>query len=216
MIVPIVLTKVYQSDELISTMVKLFSFQNLHINFLNHLIYRELVQISQKPDAEQTLFRSDSVATKAIRAFLKRTATEYLIATLGPLIHSVMSNGNSFEVTIIFLFKNKKKIVFNFPKSNNNSKIDPKKISVDSIEQNKRQLFMNVSLFLDTIINSANSIPTEVRHFLNNLKMMVGKVYPNSRIKVIGGFMFLRYLCPAMFSPEGFGLTKGFNVCLDI
>jgi len=49
-------------------------------------------------------------------------------------------------------------------------------------------------------------MPNQIRLFLNNLKLMVAKCFPNSKVVAVGGFLFLRFICPAIFSPEGFDL----------
>lgn len=36
----------------------------------------------------------------------------------------------------------------------------------------------------------------------------VEKKFPNSRIKAIGGFYFLRFLCPALVLPDQYGLVS--------
>jgi len=61
---------------------------------------------------------------------------------------------------------------------------------------------------LDAILSSEDSFPPVIRHFLNNLKRMVEKCFPESKLLAIGSFVFLRFICPSIFSPEGFGITK--------
>ena len=44
---------------------------------------------------------------------------------------------------------------------------------------------------------------------LGYLRKMVAQVFPDSQLKAIGGFIFLRFMCPSLIAPEGFGLLKG-------
>ena len=97
LIIPATLTKIYQSDEVMSTIVRLFYFQGQHIRLLNHLIYRELVEVAEKDPG--TLFRQDSLATKASRAYMKLVGHEYLQRILSPLLNDLLTLSNSnFEV----------------------------------------------------------------------------------------------------------------------
>ena len=48
-----------------------------------------------------------------------------------------------------------------------------------------------------------------MRHFFANLRSMVAKKFPDSQVKAVGAFLFLRFLCPSIFSPDGFGLVSG-------
>jgi hypothetical protein len=48
-----------------------------------------------------------------------------------------------------------------------------------------------------------------MRQFFANLRSMVAKKFPDSQVKAVGAFLFLRFLCPSIFSPDGFGLVAG-------
>lgn len=45
---------------------------------------------------------------------------------------------------------------------------------------------------------------------MRHTKERVDKVFPNMTHAVVGGFVFLRFLCPAIISPQKFGLTSMF------
>lgn len=40
----------------------------------------------------------------------------------------------------------------------------------------------------------------------------VGERYPGSERIAVAGFMFLRFLCPAIATPEAFGLVGGIHI----
>jgi len=87
LVIPALLTKVYQSEEVIACLVRIFYMEGDHIRLLNHLVYRELVSVASKEEA--TLFRGDSSATKAVRAYFKLCGIEYLKKTLKSLFDEV-------------------------------------------------------------------------------------------------------------------------------
>jgi hypothetical protein len=113
-------------------------------NFLRDLKKKGNIQ-------ESTLFRGDSVATKAARAYFRIVALEWLQETLTPMIHTITQHPDeSFEV--------------NFPRKFVNSQVDPKKS--DFIPNNDRKLSALTLTFLDTILTAFHKFP---KYFLNKL-----------------------------------------------
>lgn len=43
---------------------------------------------------------------------------------------------------------------------------------------------------------------------MRHTRERVDQVFPNMTHAVVGGFVFLRFLCPAIISPHKFGLTS--------
>eukprot|EP00179_Madagascaria_erythrocladioides_P003782 CAMPEP_0198308766 /NCGR_PEP_ID=MMETSP1450-20131203/1338_1 /TAXON_ID=753684 ORGANISM="Madagascaria erythrocladiodes, Strain CCMP3234" /NCGR_SAMPLE_ID=MMETSP1450 /ASSEMBLY_ACC=CAM_ASM_001115 /LENGTH=793 /DNA_ID=CAMNT_0044011471 /DNA_START=83 /DNA_END=2464 /DNA_ORIENTATION=- len=90
-----VLCDVYQSNEVAHVVVSIFEANNQAHRVLNQLLFREIKRTEQ----ETTLFRTDSMATKSTRNYMKLIATTYLRDTLGPLIAEVLAApAGSFEV----------------------------------------------------------------------------------------------------------------------
>jgi hypothetical protein len=48
-----------------------------------------------------------------------------------------------------------------------------------------------------------------LREIFKFISTEVAKKYPGREIIAVGSFLFLRFLSPAITSPEGFGLIKG-------
>ena len=48
-----------------------------------------------------------------------------------------------------------------------------------------------------------------IKKLCSELRSKVFTVFPDSMNTVIGGFYFLRFICPAIVSPEGFGIVEG-------
>jgi len=173
------LCKVYESNEVIRSIVHLFSHERKELSLLNQLIYREL----KVTKVETTLFRSDSPITKAMTSFLKMGATQYLHDIVDPLIKEIEADPNGFEV-------------------------DPSQTKSD-VKTNAEKLRSVSQKFFDSIIGSADLLPVNVRQVFGNLRKLVAGVFPESELKAIGGFLFLRFICPCVTAPEGFGLVKG-------
>eukprot|EP01092_Planopodium_desertum_P000331 TRINITY_DN10464_c1_g2_i1.p1 TRINITY_DN10464_c1_g2~~TRINITY_DN10464_c1_g2_i1.p1 ORF type:complete len:209 (+),score=21.93 TRINITY_DN10464_c1_g2_i1:51-629(+) len=62
--------------------------------------------------------------------------------------------------------------------------------------------------FLDSIFQCEKLIPQQFREICESIYLNVVKRFPDSGIRAIGGFIFLRYICPAIVSPTTFGLVK--------
>jgi hypothetical protein len=86
--------------------------------------------------------------------------------------------------------------------------INPEKMNGASLETNLSNLLMLVKLFLDSIFAAAIIFPQELRLLLHELKEKVEIHFPDNRYSAIGGFVFLRYICPAIVAPEGFEIGK--------
>jgi len=183
LVIPSTLTKCYQSDEVISALIQLFYAEDAHFRLLNHILYRELVLAAER--SETTLFRGDSVATKATRAYFRLVGSQYLKDTLAPFVKEVIAQPNdSFE-------------------------LDPIKASkTDDLKLNQQKMLSLTAAILETVLNSERTFPVEMRQFLNNLKRLVENIFPSSRLVAINAFVFLRWMGPAVFSPEGFGLVE--------
>ncbi|KAM9955512.1 hypothetical protein ACTFIW_008841 [Dictyostelium discoideum] len=150
-------------------------------------IVRDLasIEIEQTNDAK-VLFRTDSLSTKVIVSIFKTIGFAYLKEALCPLIMSMIKNDINLEV-------------------------DPSKggITEAEVEQNAIQLSFFCSSFITAIKASlADQLPIEIRQICQIINQLVEKKYPNDNIKSVGGFFFLRFVNPAIFSPEALGLIS--------
>eukprot|EP00020_Sapocribrum_chincoteaguense_P004048 CAMPEP_0170754270 /NCGR_PEP_ID=MMETSP0437-20130122/12919_1 /TAXON_ID=0 /ORGANISM="Sexangularia sp." /LENGTH=882 /DNA_ID=CAMNT_0011093409 /DNA_START=153 /DNA_END=2799 /DNA_ORIENTATION=- len=168
----------YLSEDLVRSVVKVLRRFGTASDFVTRCVETELASCEQ----ESTLFRTDSLATKSVGALLRVSAAGYLRATLGPLITSVCSSPSGYEV-------------------------DPAKIpaSEDPVE-NMHNLRDTAERALEVITDSLPDVPREVRVLLARIKAAVTTKFPESRLKSVGAFFFLRFVCPAIFSPEGFAI----------
>ncbi|KYQ96896.1 Ras GTPase activation domain-containing protein [Tieghemostelium lacteum] len=131
-----------------------------------------------------TLFRGLSTATRLISAFYKRVGDAYLKYLLQPFILDIVSRNFSFE-------------------------IDPEKAGKGmNIQNNLEKLITITQQVLDKILDSLDQCPTSIRNILHHTQERVEKKFPFMKTTVIGGFIFLRFICPAIVAPEIFGLTN--------
>jgi len=173
------LCQCYQSNEIAALVVSIFESHDQALRLINQLLFREIKATQQ----ETTLFRTDSMATKVLRSFLRLLATDYLRATIGKLIGEVTQAPKGYEV-------------------------DPNKVAEgENVEENMRRLLGMCKRFIEAFVSSRAEVPAAVRFVLGSLKIMVEQKFPDSAYKAVGGFWFLRFACPAIFSPDGFNLV---------
>eukprot|EP01098_Paradermamoeba_levis_P016332 TRINITY_DN8772_c0_g1_i1.p1 TRINITY_DN8772_c0_g1~~TRINITY_DN8772_c0_g1_i1.p1 ORF type:complete len:281 (-),score=90.58 TRINITY_DN8772_c0_g1_i1:206-994(-) len=92
-----------------------------------------------------------------------------------------------------------------------NIEVDPSKLESGDINTNKLELQLIAHKFLTAILHSSHNFPTEFRIIVAHLKKVVSAQFPQHKMApytAIGGFIFLRLICPALIAPHNFGLLQ--------
>ncbi|KAI9277397.1 hypothetical protein BY458DRAFT_433218 [Sporodiniella umbellata] len=131
-------------------------------------------------DNESNLFRRTSIATRLLSASTKEPGEDYLKYVLTPVFEKIPTNA-SYE-------------------------IDPSKIASQDLEKNKKNVIMITDLFLTAICSSV--APSCFREISQMIVASVRKRFPGAKYTAVGSFLFLRFFCPAIVSPETSGLMK--------
>mgnify|MGYP001065601152 FL=1 len=88
--------------------------------------------------------------------------------------------------------------------------VDPLRADASvNIEENRRLLIGVVQALLDEIFNSVQTFPSSLKMVLQELQFMVKERFPEMEYEIVGGFFFLRFLCPAIVAPESYGILIG-------
>uniref|UniRef100_A0A674H944 Ras GTPase-activating protein 4-like n=1 Tax=Taeniopygia guttata TaxID=59729 RepID=A0A674H944_TAEGU len=182
-------------QEVAINLVKLFLGQGLVKEFLDLLFELELA----KPCEPNTLFRSNSLASKSMESFLKVTGMPYLHFVLGP--------------TITRVFEEKKYV-----------ELDPGKVEIkdvgcsglhrvqtegEVIEQGRQHLQSYLGELLDAIVRSAPACPPLIRAAFRQLFQRVGERFPqhqHAKFVAVTSFLCLRFFSPAVMTPKLFQL----------
>ncbi|KAJ0107109.1 hypothetical protein J7T55_014637 [Diaporthe amygdali] len=136
------------------------------------------------------LFRGNSLLTQALEFHMRRLGTEYIEEILGDKI---------FEINEI----------------NPNCEVDPGKLQQgEDISQHWDQLLQFTNEIWDCIAKSANRFPPELRHILKYIRAVAEDRYGDFLRTVaftsVSGFLFLRFICPAILNPKLFGLLRDY------
>jgi len=172
------------SDKLAQALLALARTQDAAVDLVKHITGREVDQFSQKDGSETaTLLRSNNMATIMLIEFCRMFGLGYLNTTLKALVTKVCQHPGATE-------------------------IDPLKLQDPNDRvKNTVELRKSTNEFLSSILNSLDSLPDEFRVVWQYLHTKVKQYFPESALKLVGGFLFLRFFCPAILAPHNFGLV---------
>jgi len=169
------------ADSVAAYLINLYSSQDTLLPVLEHLIATEVSRCK----SVNTLFRGEELSSRVLRSFVKGRGFDYIQKILGGLIAEVAANNYIFEV-------------------------DPNRSNPTmDMKANFTKLEELTQRFLDQILDSYSWVPPE---FLRLCKC----IYSHSAVKfanedfeqlVVSGFMFLRFICPAIAAPESYKLS---------
>ncbi|KAM7221357.1 hypothetical protein V8F06_003325 [Rhypophila decipiens] len=134
------------------------------------------------------LFRGNSLLTQALEFHMRRLGKEYLEETLADKINEINEMDPDCEV-------------------------DPSKIHhADDIEKHWNLLIQLTTEIWECISSSAARLPAELRQILKYIRAVAEDRYGDFLRTVsytsVSGFLFLRFLCPAILNPKIFGLLR--------
>ncbi|KAH6613813.1 hypothetical protein B0J18DRAFT_374815 [Chaetomium sp. MPI-SDFR-AT-0129] len=134
------------------------------------------------------LFRGNSLLTQALEFHMRRLGNEYLSETLAEKILEINESDCSCEV-------------------------DPSKLQPgEDIQQHWTHLLQFTNDIWDCIASSTSRLPPELRHILKYIRAVAEDRYGDFLRTVtytsVSGFLFLRFLCPAILNPKLFGLSR--------
>uniref|UniRef100_A0A8D1TRM1 Ras GTPase-activating protein 4B n=1 Tax=Sus scrofa TaxID=9823 RepID=A0A8D1TRM1_PIG len=186
-------------QDVASTLLRLFLGQGLAKDFLDLLFQLELGRTSEA----NTLFRSNSLASKSMESFLKVAGMRYLHGVLGPIIDRV--------------FEEKKYV-----------ELDPSKVEVKDVgcsglhrpqteaevlEQSAQTLRAHLGALLSALSRSVRSCPAVVRATFRQLFRRVRERFPSAQDEnvpfiAVTSFLCLRFISPAIMAPKLFHLRE--------
>jgi len=136
----------------------------------------------EKSNSSEALFREDSVTTKFLSGCLYASDCEpFLLNTVTPTILEVKNLKNVIQL--------------------NPDKIEP---GQPSVESNLKVLTELLDTFIDSLGKNILSCPLPYRYLLKNIKAMIAKKFSSEDLErhIVCSFFFLRFVCPALVSPE--------------
>ncbi|KPP65873.1 ras GTPase-activating protein 4-like [Scleropages formosus] len=186
-------------QEVATNLIKLFLGQGLVKEFLDVLFKLEL----DKTGEPNTLFRSNSLASKSMESFLKVAGMQYLHRLLGPTINRIFE-----EKKYVELDPNKVEL-----KEAGCAGLHRVQTEADVIQQSAGHLQSYLFDLIHAIVQSAAYCPTSLCQTFRQLYQRVQERFPEKeyrKVKYIAvtSFLCLRFISPAIMSPKLFHLRE--------
>uniref|UniRef100_A0AAX7UB65 RAS protein activator like 1 n=1 Tax=Astatotilapia calliptera TaxID=8154 RepID=A0AAX7UB65_ASTCA len=190
-------TTVESRQDMAMTLVKIYLGQGLVVPFLDYLNTRE-VNHTTDPN---TLFRSNSLASKAMEQFMKAVGMLYLHEVLKPIINRIFDEKKYIELDPCKIDLNRtRRISFK-------GAVSEAEVRDSSVEMLQSYL----TSIIESIVSSVDQCPPVMRVAFKQLHKRVEEQFTepeNEDVKylAISGFFFLRFFAPAILTPKLFQL----------
>nr|XP_036849324.1 rasGAP-activating-like protein 1 isoform X2 [Manis javanica] len=184
-------------QDLATKLVKLFLGQGHASPLLDYLTRREVTRTTNP----NTLFRSNSLASKSMEQFMKLVGMPYLHEVLKPVINRVFEEKKYIELDPCKMDLGRtRRISFKGTPSEDNLR-----------EASLGLLTGYLGPIVDAIVGSVGRCPPTMRLAFKQLHQCVEEHFPQAEHKdvkylAISGFLFLRFFAPAILTPKLFDL----------
>ncbi|OCH94514.1 hypothetical protein OBBRIDRAFT_722708 [Obba rivulosa] len=162
-------------DNMIAVLLNIFDTRSSLMGLLRMMIDLEV----SRTDVDAHLFRSNSTCTRFLSAFARIYGYNYLRSLIIPLVESMaeLPAGRGYD-------------------------LDPSKISEAELQQNKENVQFIASSFIQIITGSVPIFPPMFRELCAHIAKVVNEIWPEAKFTALGAFIFLRFISPAVVSPE--------------
>jgi len=160
-------------------LVVFYESQGKTVSFINVILEKEV----EEANYAGSLMRANSMASKLMKSYSTMIGKPFLRQVLSESVKSICEMKESFEV-------------------------DPEKLQPDEkLMDNRARLEDACSKFLRNIFDSVDDTPIEFRQICQFMQQKVAAKFPGNAQLCIGGWIFLRYFCPAIFTPMISGIV---------
>jgi hypothetical protein len=203
-------TKNPEKDELCEAIIRVFMKVGGEAELLQ-LLKKSVTLEVDSTEHPETLFRANSAASKLMKSYCTRTCQYFMQHSIGGMMDKIIADATKFE-------------------------IDPEKAAQrnEDVNVNTENVLKVTQQFVDAIVNSVKQTPRTYREYCRYLSNFVGEKFPGCnrdggdtddafvfefKYIAVGGFLFLRLFCPAITTPQVYGLnnittTDGRRYCI--
>ncbi|KAK6192279.1 hypothetical protein SNE40_003776 [Patella caerulea] len=185
-----------------AALVRFYLSQDSDISFLDCITKQDI----DETDDPNTLFRGNSLATKAMDQYMKIIGMPYLHETLNSCIEKVYSDKKTVELDPHRVNSVRRIALYNSLRHSLH-----KESESDFIQSSQDILLSYMIEIMEAIYTSVDDCPLKMRLVFRNLTQRVKEKWPETEHKdspyqAVIGFIFLRFFAPAILSPKLFGL----------
>ncbi|KAI5118442.1 hypothetical protein M0805_000576 [Coniferiporia weirii] len=162
-------------DVIIPVLLNLFDTRASLLDLLKLLIEREV----KTTENEVGLFRGNSMRIKLLCAFAKIHGYDYLRQLVKPLLDQMCILTQQYSFVL-----------------------DPARASDEEVKENQETIKFFTQAFLQIVCNSASGMPLMLREVCAHISLTVAEIWPEAKFAALGAFIFLRFISPALVSPE--------------
>jgi hypothetical protein len=174
------ITQITEADKIAKAMIVIFQDNNKVLQLLQAFITEEV----KTTESAGTLFRANSMVSKMFKFYSRLIGLPYLYITIGPELGKLIEEELGLEV-------------------------DPEKMEEGKDLDEMRWALMSQSQkILKQVLVSDEKCPTQFRQLFIHIANSVKTRFPENMYTTIGGFIFLRLFCPAVSSPEAYGIVE--------
>ena len=168
-------------EKLGKTLLRLFRDNGQELRLIRGCVEAELLAATS---SQGTMFRRNSINSVCLASYARLVGPDYLKNALLPTMTKLTHGLEDYEV-------------------------DPTKTATGVVPaKNLMNIVARVEELLNHLLASLPTMPRELGFVCHVLASTVSKVMPEARNTAIGGFLMLRFLCPALASPENAGLVS--------
>lgn len=155
-------------DVLVWPLIKVFHHRDKFFTFFDMIVEKEVRGCLEAG----ILFRKNSLVSKIFMRYVREVCGDYLKDTLVPIIEYITQSDGSFE-------------------------LDPTRIGEDEdVEKNQNSLIEAAKTLLEKLLDSVDTLHVGIRHCFYIIRDRVIEKFPQSVNICVGGFYFLRMICP--------------------
>ncbi|ORX48285.1 hypothetical protein DM01DRAFT_1385598 [Hesseltinella vesiculosa] len=177
-------------DDVAASLFTTFASEGKAMVLLQLLLEKDVQNTTNEGD----LLRNTSVTTRYLSIFGKLNGSDYLNAVLKPVLVKIV----------------------NLPPEDLEFELDPAKTGMEFSTKNKENVMNAANMILDAICSSADLVPPSLKSACHAIESATKKRFPECRYTAVGSFIFLRFFCPAIVSPESEGLLRAVDISRNL
>lgn len=172
-------------DDFANSLIEIFDSKGKCLTLVKAAVTREI----EKAETPMEILRRNCVATKILSIYAHLKGGKYLQNALSPFLHEIVANPDKY--------------VF---------ETNPEKISPgQTIDSNFKKFDMCIKKLVNSLKSSIDDIPSVLREVCYTISSFSGPKFPlsrNSSVTAVSSFFLLRFICPALVSPDVEGLLE--------